>query len=484
MTSCSPDPNVTNYSTVGYGQLSTVTATSSTTYTIPTFSLPGGTSSSQYLIVWASGGRSNLTLDALSISQVVIKSTPTAAFTITPQSVSIPCGSSTTQTFTVNNVNNTTGTLSYDWNLGSTTNGWIYNGSLAPATFTTSTNSIQLTSSSSAASLSNVGVTVKVNGVNNLTLGSTVNLANSVTYNFSVSGPDLICNTADYFVPNLPAGASVIWVINPAASVLQLSPNTPSVNRLRITNQKWYAHSTTLIATVSGLTCANNSVAAKSIANDNDNSGSTTYPYVQEACNYNNVAHPSESGTVTSNSSPVFVHQGCMVYVNLGNISGRTVTFTGSTQPLYWNVGSTSYYSNTLYFQLPLNSGGVPFSFKIAGNGACYEKTLLFFSITNNSRSSLSSYTFNLAPNPVKNVIRINATKNPLEISQKLSKVKTNELVYSVEIFDANTKALVLSEKSIRNTNHSLNVLKLRAGYYILQIIEGGTIHTQKFLKQ
>lgn len=436
-----------------------------------------------YVTILAHSGSQSQSSTVLINSITIVETAPSPAFTITPSSVSIPCGTSTTQTFTVNNVNNTQGTLSYDWNLGSANNGWIYQGSAAPQTFTTSTNSIQLTSSSTATSLSSVSVTVKINGTNFTTLTSAVTLT-TPTYNFSISGPDLICNTADYSIPNLPAGASVSWAINPSAAVLQLSPNTPNINELRITNQKWHGFSTTLIATITGLPCGVTATAAKSIANDNDNSASTTYSYYQEACTFYNVSHPSESGTITSNSSPVFVHQGCMVYVNLGDMTGRTVTFTGSTQPLYWSFGSTFYAQNTLYFQLPLGSGGIPFTFTISGNGACYEKTLLFFSISNNGRYASSGYTFDVAPNPVKNVLKITATKATKESTPKTEKVESRGLQYSINIYDANTNNLVLTQKDVKSSIHSVNVSKLRAGFYILQIIEAGKVQTLKFLKE
>jgi len=60
--------------------------------------------------------------------------------------------------------------------LGSPNNGWIYQGSAAPQAFTTSSNSIQLTSSSTASSLSNVSITVRLNGNITTTLTSTVSL--------------------------------------------------------------------------------------------------------------------------------------------------------------------------------------------------------------------------------------------------------------------------------------------------------------------
>ena len=303
----------------------------------------------------------------------------------------------------------------------------------------------------------------------------------------NIIGPTLICNSSDYYISNLPAGASVAWSIpGSAGSVLQLSQNTPVTNQLRITNQKWYGVTTTLTATITNLGCGiPDQTRTMTIANDNSSSPYTSHEYYQEACTFYNVSHPSQSGTIISNSSPAFVHQGCTVYVNLGDMTGRTVSLaSGSGQPVFWYVGSTSYYQNTLYFQLPYGSGGIPFTFKITGNGACYEQSLLFFSYSNNGRYSASSnYSFNIAPNPVKNILLITAKKENQTILPK-TKLLSKDLQYTLNIYETNTNRILLTQKDIVSKVHSINVSILRTGIYVLQIMEGGHIHTMKFLKE
>ncbi|MEI2708531.1 MAG: hypothetical protein V9E96_05865 [Chitinophagaceae bacterium] len=65
----------------------------------------------------------------------------------------------------------------------------------APQTFTTTSPNISLTSSSSASNISNVSVTVKLNGANYSTLNSTTAVTNSLP-NFSLSNitSGLDCN--------------------------------------------------------------------------------------------------------------------------------------------------------------------------------------------------------------------------------------------------------------------------------------------------
>jgi hypothetical protein len=294
----------------------------------------------------------------------------------------------------------------------------------------------------------------------------------------------LICNSSDYSINNLPAGSTVTWSIPPSAgTVLQLAPNTPSINQLRITNQKWYGVTTTLTASISNPACGtNNIVLTKPIANDNDNSASTPYSYNQEACTFYNVYHPAQSGTITSNSSPVFVYQGCTVYVNVGNLSAyhKTIAFvpTGSSEvsnPIFW------YYNGSqLIFQLPYGSGGIPFTFKITGDGACYEKSLLFFTYSNNGR-----YSFAVAPNPAKENLMITAKENEEYLKESKLMSTKSTLVFTMNVYDINTNTLALAQRSsIGALQHKLNTDRLRTGYYVLQIDDGEIKHTIKFFKE
>lgn len=91
---CTPDPNVTLYSLVGTGNISTPTSSSSTTYTTPSFAGSG----QSILIVWATGGRTNVSLDVLSISQIEITKTAGASSFTLPATTNVQCGSTTPTT--------------------------------------------------------------------------------------------------------------------------------------------------------------------------------------------------------------------------------------------------------------------------------------------------------------------------------------------------------------------------------------------------
>lgn len=94
------------------------------------------------LVPYSGGG-----FQTILIRSITITETATAPeLVLSPTSLSTTCGTTTTQTFTVSNPNSVTGVTGYNWNLGTAPNGWLYNGSAAPATISTTTNSILLTS--------------------------------------------------------------------------------------------------------------------------------------------------------------------------------------------------------------------------------------------------------------------------------------------------------------------------------------------------
>ncbi len=214
---CSPDGNVSNYALVGFGNGNFGLTTSTATYNVPAFTITGS-SSVHFLIVWATGGQPSLSLDDMTISKIVIskKVTVVPTFTISPATFTIPCGSSSAQTFTVTNVNNTPGVTSYNWDLGSSSNGWLYNGNPAPQVISTSGNTLTLTSTNCVNALGNITVTAVTSGA---TYPANNSVATDVTIPaVTVDGFNDICTTGDYSISNLPCNASVTWSFIPAGA--------------------------------------------------------------------------------------------------------------------------------------------------------------------------------------------------------------------------------------------------------------------------
>ena len=90
-----------------------------------------------------------------------------------------------------------------------------------------------------------------------------------------------------------------------------------------------------------------------------DNSTVQKGRYVQEECTFYGVHHPSITGELIDGAN--FLYQGCMTRIYLDNMYRKTIEFTGSIPPLYWYYVESQ---KMLLLQLPLGSGGIPFTFK------------------------------------------------------------------------------------------------------------------------
>ena len=115
-----------------------------------------------------------------------IEKDPIPTFELETDSYSIYCGSTEAYSFTVNNVYNSPGTLTYNWNVGS---GWKRDGTPVSGSFSTTTNSITLVPSSTTVLPSNVSVTSILDGETYPTETATVTRS---SYNpaYQISGPD------------------------------------------------------------------------------------------------------------------------------------------------------------------------------------------------------------------------------------------------------------------------------------------------------
>ena len=172
---------------------------------------------------------------------IIKNETPT--FTISPTTTSVSCNSTSSKTFTVDNVNNSPGSLEYHWNVG---NGWKdTNGNVITTPFTTTTSSVNLIPYQYPPS--DVQVTPYLDGVAYNTLISTVELSDFSTNN-TIVGPSSVCSTGTYQLENsLPSGGSVTWSVdNPL--MVTLVPNGDNVTVNVAPNQSGYL---TLFADIS-----------------------------------------------------------------------------------------------------------------------------------------------------------------------------------------------------------------------------------------
>jgi hypothetical protein len=202
----------------------TYVGSTSTTYNLSAFNSSGGLN---YLYVLASQG-SATSVTFVSISKITITETP-PTFTLSPAIVNKTCGTSLSQDFAIINVHNTPGVTSYGWDLGSASNGWLYNGSPAPQAITTATPSLTLTADGCSV-LSNITATGYIGSTGYASNTATI-VSGGVTS--TLDGPSQICDVATYSITDLPCGATVSWSLSPATSGTLSATTGPSTTLTR-----------------------------------------------------------------------------------------------------------------------------------------------------------------------------------------------------------------------------------------------------------
>jgi hypothetical protein len=159
-------------------------------------------------------------------------------------SLTIPCGTTQTHTFTLENANSLS-CASYEWDLESANNNWIYNGSPAPQIIPSNTNSITLTSTLCGVP-SSVSVKIKINNIYRGTFKVPVI---TTLPQFTITGPNQICQDNDFTINNnnLPCNATVSWSLSDnTLAAMTVNGNTATLRALR--NGK-----VTLTAAISGV---------------------------------------------------------------------------------------------------------------------------------------------------------------------------------------------------------------------------------------
>lgn len=175
----------------------------------------------------------NATSNTIRIRKItIIETPPPPTFALSPDILNIACGSTSPQTFTVTNVYSSPNVTSYDWNLGTANNGWLFNGATAPQNISTTTNSLTLTPDANAIILSNVTVTINLNSKPYQT--DTCKVV-KINYGGQITpyGQQSICSGSSlvYSLTSALGNNTATWTITPtnAATVQSLAPNGQAV---------------------------------------------------------------------------------------------------------------------------------------------------------------------------------------------------------------------------------------------------------------
>lgn len=451
-TACSPDPNAYVYNTVGVGQFSTPNNTNGATYNIPQFTIPG-TNIYPILIIWSTGGRANLTLDNFSISQITITQTPIGSFSVSPSSLTIPCGSSNAQTFTANNNSNTPNVTNHVWNLGSANNGWLFNGNPAPQTISTgTTNSISLTPDCGKVQ-TNISATITAGSTNFNTSNSSIISISQPSY--SISGNNSLCSGNTNYTLNglVCSNPSILWTA-PPSNLGSLSSLTTSPTTL----------------TYGGT------------------SGSFTLTAKVTSCGVeNNVTLPVHVGPYTSSDFNLNVSGGngavngylpwCPNTTYGFSVSTSTTGATGSnyvwTIPQGWTQNYISNYlcvvNSPTGTYPPTGSMDVSFT---EGCGTTINKSMFVAVSSNCNQVTEPAYTY--WPNPVTYTLNVEVA------SQNIGLIN----IRGIEIINQNTYQMVFSQSYGSGVNNtSIMTYYYQQGYYILRVYDGTIWRSYQFLK-
>lgn len=366
----------------------------------------------------------------------------TAPFSL-PATTSIACGSTSPVTFTASNVNSIpTNTITdYTWNVGTTPNGWLHNGSPASATISTgTTNNITLTPSSGT--LSNISATVTAGGNTFNTNTSAI----ATTTSFTITGDASFCSSSNYSV-NVPSGTSVTWSASPGG-VVSLSQNGSQVTVTRLYN-------TTFTLTASGTACGVPfSVSKTNITAGFSFSGSYSTSYDGGG---QLITYPQEGYNYITEYSYVWA-----------NVSGSP-----SWSRVDGTISSWNYNGYNLEFYLS-PSDWVTFRAQVTSGGCTSTQDYTFI--------ATSSYYYSLAPNPVSSDLNIYVDEEKLR-KQKIPKAP-DQVIQQIIIMDKNGN-MVTQQKYPTDTKRArLNVSGLAPDMYIAKIFNGKTWTSIKFMKR
>ncbi|TLP79274.1 T9SS type A sorting domain-containing protein [Maribacter sp. ACAM166] len=394
---------------------------------IGTFSLNNIISSSQHL--------QTIYIKKIQIFEVP----PPPTFTLTSNVNSIACGVTTPIVFTVNNVYNSPGTMTYQWGYP----GWS-------GTVNTSMSSVSLTPNSSTTLPGTVTVTPSLNGVAQPTRTSVVSRS-AFTSNASISGSSTVCSSSTYTMSGLLAGQSVTsWVVSiPSKATL----STTSGNSTTVT--KIGSGPITLTATITN-SC--NQTITKSI---DFQLGIVNVP-----------------GAI---SGPASVLTGALVNYSVASVPGATSyiwwlpypydTFTNFNYSGQ-NWQKRTNYSSSNSIQVFTGLGGNPGQIQVMAVNACGTSGARKLSVTHGGGGGgiprpAGSGT-QIYPNPAKDFINI-------ELSNQ--EITTNSDIRAI-IYDTNGKEL----KSIKiiSSSTTIGIEDIPSGMYIIEVNIDGEKESHK----
>lgn len=394
------------------------------------------TGSSIYIECTTDGGAKT------SSCEYPLQKTQQPFFNLSPTSTTVGCGSTSQYTFSVANVYNSPGTLTYVWS----TSGWS-------GTVNSSLSSVTLTPSSLTSLPSNVTVTPFLNGVAQPTRTCTVTRS-PFSSSATISGNSALCSSSTYSINGLLAGQSVtLWSLsNPSIATLSAtSGNSTTLTKIG-------DGSVTLTATIT------------------NSCGQTTTKSLNLLLG---TANPP--GTI---SGPASVATGALVTYSVASVPGATsylwylpypydtlTNFNYSGQR--WQKLTSSSSARTI--QVYTGLGGISGLIQVMAVNGCGTSGARTLSVAHGGSGGGSPRMSNpdkstgvkIYPNPTTNIINV-------ELDQS---IKTDSNIKAI-LYDSKGTEIQLVE--IINSTAKINVEDLPTGIYILSLNIDGKIESNK----
>ena len=391
----------------------------------------------------------------------IIETAPAPSFTLTPSPVSISCGSTAPITFIATGTNIPNGaTVTHNWNLGDTLNGWLYNGSSAPKTITTgSTNTLTLTPICGTTQ-SNVSASATINNVVYKTNTSNITVTPPP---LSIQGPSSICSGSSVYslIGTLPCNGTVTWTASPAG-VVSLSPIGSTVTATQV------------------------------------GSGLATITATINTCNYFSVNKTVEVSIPTVDLvtfSNGVGGQGYFCTSHAGNDFEADFFYPSSNWSLEYrllsypnlNVVHTSPYPYSTDMPIPVGSNFTPgwYVLEVMVTNACGSTgwtgfEVEFVNCSQYGSCSECAFSLSASPNPAQGDVTVTIEQEKPEVKALSKSVKVNYVLYDFK------RTQIVKQWSFdnRQNQRTLSVRGFGSGQYLLVVTKGKYRQTKQiFIK-
>lgn len=364
-------------------------------------------------------------------------------------SLNLTCGVSSPYTFTVGNGNLAT-CVSYQWDLGSDNNNWLYNGSPAPRYIPTTTNTLTLTPATCSGKPADVSVILKVNNADIATLKVPVTLTIPT---FNISGSGNICTSENYSIGGLPCNATVNWSISNQLGLLTTNGNDAN---LQIQYDGW----TTLTATISGVCGSGPIVLTKDILMGMPPQNNSIIGGINEGQAFCIGTRFNVYTTMTTTDPPNWV------------VLGGTIEYTSLPQHIYVQLDNSpggfaimvNYIDNCGNIRTSQRSG------QIINTGNCTGTPI---------ETRMQTNPVTVFPNPASSQVTIIMNSGNTVITNS-----ADDKIKAIKIYDV-TGRLRKQQKYNNATNVTINVSDLLSGIYFVEIISNqGSIRKNLNIKR